>query len=137
MENEAFMSSETNKQIVLAAYDALNAGDVAGYYARMSDDVEVTYFGDHRFSRTYRGKNDIAQNFAPPLRERLDGTIKLHVKNVIAEGDQVVVEAQGEARTKDGRDYNNLYCIVLRLAHGKITCIREYMDTDLTKRVFG
>ncbi len=57
--------------------------------------------------------------------------------NAIAEGDQVVVEAQGEARTKDGRDYNNLYCIVLKLKDGKITEIREYTDTDLTKAIFG
>ena len=131
------MSSESNKQIVPSAYAALNAGDSAGYFNRMADDVCVTYFGSHRFSRTFRGKDDIMKNFVPPLRERLEGSIKLHVTNAIAEGGQVVVEAQGEARTKDGRDYNNLYCIVLKLKDGKITEIREYMDTDLTKAIFG
>lgn len=131
------MSTESNKQIVLDAYAALNAGDAAGYFGRMTDDVLVTYFGSHRFSRTFRGKADIMQNFVPPLLERLDGSIKLHVINVVAEGDQVVVEARGEARTKDGRDYNNLYCILLKLKDGKIAEIREYMDTDLTKAIFG
>lgn len=131
------MDSETNKQAVLDAYAALNAGDPAGYFARMSDDVQVTYFGSHRFARTFRGKGDIMQNFVPPLRERLEGSIKLHVTNAIAEGDQVVVEAQGESRTKDGRDYNNFYCILLKLKDGKITEIREYMDTELTKAIFG
>jgi len=131
------MNTDRNKQIVLAAYAALNAGDFAGYYDRMADDVEITYYGSHRFSRAYKGKEDIAKNFVPPLRERLEGSIKLRVKNAIAEGDQVVVEAQGEARTKDGHDYNNLYCIVLHLRDGKIATIREYMDTDLTKRIFG
>lgn len=131
------MNSESNKQVVLAAYAALNTGDLAGYYGRMSDDIEITYFGSHRFSRTYRGKDDIRQNFAPPLRERLEGLIRLHVQNVTAEGDRVVVEAHGEARTKDGRDYNNCYCIVLELRDEKIVRIREYMDTDLTKRIFG
>jgi uncharacterized protein len=131
------MDSATNKQLVLDAYAALNAGDAAGYFAAMADDVRITYYGSHRFARTFHGKIDILQNFVPALRERLEGSIKLHVTNAIAEGDQVVVEARGESRTKDGRDYNNLYCIVLKLRDGKITQIREYMDTELTKAVFG
>lgn len=131
------MSAESNKEVVLNAYAALNAGDAAGYFGRMTDDVRVTYFGTHRFSRTFNGKDDIMKNFVPPLRERLDGSIKLHVKNVVAEADQVVVEAQGESRTKDGQDYNNLYCIVLKLKNGEIAEIREYMDTELTKKIFG
>lgn len=131
------MSNTNNKQIVLDAYAALNAGDGAGYFSRMADEVKVTYFGSHIFSRTFHGKDDIMKNFVPLLRERLEGSIKLHATNVIAEGDQVVIEAQGEACTKDGRAYNNLYCIVLKLQDGKITHIREYMDTELTKSIFG
>jgi hypothetical protein len=57
--------------------------------------------------------------------------------NAVAEGDQVVVELEGEGRTKDGRDYNNRYCSVFRIASGRITHIREYLDTDLTRSVFG
>jgi uncharacterized protein len=131
------MTAETSKELVLGMYDALARGDAAGYFARMSDDVRVTYFGSHRFARTFQGKADILQNFVAPLRDRLDGSIKLHVTNAVAEGDQVVVEARGEARTKDGRAYNNLYCIVLRIENGKVAEIREYMDTELTKSVFG
>lgn len=131
------MTAESNRRLVLSMYDALNAGDTAGYFAQMADDVCVTYFGSHRFSRTFRGKSDIAENFIPPLRDRLDGSIKLHVRNVVAEGDQVVVEAQGEARTKEGLDYNNLYCIVIKITDGKVCEIREYMDTELTKSIFG
>jgi len=131
------MDSTTNRQVVLDAYAALNNGDPAGYFSRMSDDVQVTYFGSHRFARKFCGKGDIMKNFVPRLRERLEGSIKLHVTNAIAEGDQVVVEARGESRTKDGRDYNNHYCIVLKLTDGKIIEIREYMDTELTKAIFG
>jgi ketosteroid isomerase-like protein len=131
------MTQQSNKQLVLDMYTALNSGDSAGYFAHMRDDVQVTFFGNHRFSRTFNGKKDIMENFVPPLRARLDGSIRLHVKNVIADGEQVVVEAQGEARTKDGLDYNNLYCIVLRLQDGKVAEIREYTDTALTKTIFG
>lgn len=130
-------TSESNKQVALQAYAALKAGDVAGYFDRMADDVTVTYFGNHRFSRTFHGKGDIMENFVPPLLDRLEGPIKITVTNAIAEGDQVFVEAQGESRTKDGLDYNNLYGIVLKLKNGKIVEIREYMDTQLVKAIFG
>jgi ketosteroid isomerase-like protein len=73
----------------------------------------------------------------PLLLERFDGPIKITVTNAIAEGDQVFVEALGESRTRDGRRYNNQYGIVLRLENGKISAIREYMDTELVKDIFG
>jgi hypothetical protein len=131
------MTTDINKELVLGMYEALAKGDAAGYFARMADDVRVTYFGSHRFARTFEGKADIMQNFVPALRERLDGSIKLHVTNAVAEGDQVVVEARGEARARDGRPYSNQYCIVLKIANGKVSEIREYMDTELTKSIFG
>jgi ketosteroid isomerase-like protein len=131
------MDSESNKQIVLSAYAAAGSGDADGYFSRMADDVTLTFFGSHRLARTFVGKEDIKQNFGPVVREVLEGGITLKVTNAVAEGDYVVVEAEGKARTRDGRDYNNSYCIVLRLRDGEISEIREYMDTELTKRVFG
>ncbi len=130
-------TSETNKQIVLNAYASLKAGDVSGYLGAMSEDVTVTYYGNHFFTGTYNGLADIMENYVPALLAVLDGPIKITVSNAIAEGDQVFVEAQGESRTKDGRDYNNQYGIVLRLKDGKIKAIREYMDTELAKAIFG
>jgi ketosteroid isomerase-like protein len=103
----------------------------------MDDDITLTYFGNHLFTGTYRGKKDILDNYVPVLLNRLEGPIKITVTNAIAEGDQVFVEAEGESRTKDGLDYNNLYGIVLRLKDGKITEVREYMDTELVKAIFG
>ena len=55
------------------------------------------------------------------------------LKPARAEGDQVVVEFEGEGRTKDGRDYNNRYCSVFRIANGRITHIRENLDTHLAR----
>ena len=85
----------------------------------------------------FKGKDDIYKNLFGPIREVLDGTIRMNVTNVAAENDTVVVEARGDARTKDGRDYRNTYCFVLKLANGKITESREYMDTQLVKATFG
>jgi ketosteroid isomerase-like protein len=126
-----------NKQLVIDAFASMTAGDPAPYVDLLSDDVRITMYGDHRFGRTFHGKKDIYQHLFGPIRETLDGTIKMTVRNVVAEGDLVVFEAQGAARTKDGRDYKNTYCFVMTLADGKIVESREYMDSQLVKATFG
>jgi hypothetical protein len=131
------MGTEANKRVVLDAYAAITEGNLDGFMDRLTDDVRWTFFGTHRYAGTFRGKDDIRDNLFSSLAERLEGTIRIHVKNVIAEGEHVVVEARGESRTKDGRDYNNTYCIVLRLENGKIAEMREYLDTELVTAVFG
>jgi ketosteroid isomerase-like protein len=129
--------AETNKQTVLKAYASLVEGNVQGYFDRMQDDITITYYGDHIFAGTYRGKKDILENYVPLLLKHLDGPIKVYVTNVIAEGNQVAAEAYGEARAKDGRPYNNKYFMLIEMRDGKIAAVREYMDTQLVKSIFG
>jgi uncharacterized protein len=130
-------STAANKQAVVTAYVALAAGNPAPYLDLLSDDVSITMFGDHRFARTFKGRDDIYSNLFGPIREVLDGTIRTHIRNVAAENDLVIMEAQGEARTKNGRNYKNTYCFVFRFESGKIIESREYMDTQLVKATFG
>ena len=131
------MNSSDNKQAIVNAYAAMAAGNPAPYLDLLSDDISITMFGDHRFARTFKGRTDIYDNLFGPIREVLDGTIRMNVTNALAENDTVIVEARGEARTKDGRAYKNTYCFVFRFESGKIIEIREYMDTQLVKATFG
>ena len=39
--------------------------------------------------------------------------------------------------TKAGARYDNEYCLVYRLEHGKIVEIREYLDSALCEAVLG
>ena len=105
--------------------------------AALAPDIEYTLMGStHRFARTFRGRDDVAKNLFAEVGAVL-ARGRMTPINAVAEGDQVVVEFEGEGRTKDGRDYNNRYCSVFRIADGRITRIREYLDTDLTRSVFG
>jgi ketosteroid isomerase-like protein len=131
------MNSSDNKQAIVNAYAAMAAGNPAPYLDLLSDDISITMFGDHRFARTFKGRTDIYDNLFGPIREVLDGTIRMNVTNALAENDTVIVEARGEARTKDGRAYKNTYCFVFRFESGKIIESREYMDTQLVKAMFG
>jgi uncharacterized protein len=131
------MSSSDNKQAIVNAYASMAAGNPAPYLDLLSDDISITMFGDHRFARTFKGRDDIYSNLFGPIREVLDGSIRMNVTNATAENDLVVVEARGEAQTKDGRSYKNTYCFVFRFEDGKIIESREYMDTQLVKATFG
>ncbi len=61
--------------------------------------------------------------------------VRLEVKNVIAAGDWVVTECSGHGVTRDGVDYDNVYCLVWRVQRGKIVRFTEYCDTDLVRQV--
>ena len=51
------------------------------------------------------------------------------IVSVIAEGDRVVVEAEGNAVTTAGTPYRNQYCFLFTLAQGKIVKVDEYFCT--------
>jgi uncharacterized protein len=131
------MGIEENKKIVLDAYASLSRGEPEGFYGVLSDDVEWTFFGSHRYAGTFKGRSEIETGLFGSLGELLEGPIKVHVKHVIAEGDKVVIVAKGEAKALNGKDYNNDYCIVVTVQDGKITEMQENLDSELVTDVFG
>ena len=57
---------------------------------------------------------------------------KITIKNIIAEESFVVVESNGEARTKSGKPYNQAYCEVFRFSNDKLQEVTTYLDTALS-----
>lgn len=131
------MNENENKQVVINAYTALGSGDGNSFIGYLNDDIHMTLFGNHKMSRTFQGKKDILENMVPLMRSKILGHVKLHIRNVITEGENVVIEMEGESKTQDGREYNNKYCFWVRVNDGKIVETREYMDTELVKSIFG
>ena len=131
------MTVEENKEVVRKAYSSITEGNLDGFFDCLTDDVKWTFIGTRRFGRSFVGKEDITNNLFGPLGEILEGTIRIGIKSLTAEGQRVVMEAEGKSSTKTGGAYNNTYCIVLDLEGGKIANIQEYLDTELVTEVFG
>lgn len=131
------MSSAENKQIVRSFYEAGNRGDFDACFAMLDDDITWTNIGSTSLSGTYRGKADLMENLLGPLFGQLEAGIRSEILRLIAEDDFVVALTSGTATTKDGRNYNNSYCHVIRLRDGKFVEVTEYFDTHLTGTVFG
>ncbi len=48
---------------------------------------------------------------------------------MIAEGNQVAVEVESYGEHANGKTYNNKYHFLITIESGKITEVKEYMDT--------
>jgi ketosteroid isomerase-like protein len=69
-----------------------------------------------------------AQLFAAGDDERYH--FHLRLRSVMAEGDRVAFEAEGDLRSPiNDRHYRNLYFILLRVRDGRISLYKEYQDT--------
>ena len=129
---------EKNKNIVREAYAAISEGDAERFLGFLRDDIEWYFIGSHRFSGAMKGKEQIIEELFSVLGDELEGDgIRLEIRQLIAEGNKVVAEMLGTARSTAGKDYNNTYNLILTLEDGLITEIREYLDTELVTEVFG
>lgn len=131
------MTGQQSKRVVEDAFSAMNRGDSEGFMNRVSDDVRWTIIGSTRYSGTFAGKGELVERLLTPIMGDLEDGIRQNIQNVIAEGDTVVVQTQGESMTKSGKPYNNTYCLVIRVAQDKIAEITEYLDTELVTEAFG
>jgi ketosteroid isomerase-like protein len=55
--------------------------------------------------------------------------LKFVIDNVVAEGDQVVVELHNEGVLADGQPYEMIYCFVFVIRDERIVSVRQYADT--------
>ncbi len=132
------MSAADNKVVIRNNFAELAKGNGEPLLASLADDVQWTIVGTTVLSKTFNGKQAVIDGLLVPFRNALvDGHIHIHVDNLLADGDYVVVQGHGEAMTKRGVAYNNTYCWVYRFANGRIAALTEYLDTELVTRAFG
>lgn len=126
-----------NKQLVHYAFAELAEGNSQPFVAALADDVRWTITGRSAWSRTWEGKQAVVQDLFSLLRDRIPGRIKTVPQRVFADDDHVVVEARGDSVTRDGAQYDNEYCFVIRMSDGRMQELREYADTEFMTRALG
>jgi ketosteroid isomerase-like protein len=136
------MSAEANKKLIEEIFAAAANPDPAIrdrslFTASLADDVKWVVTGQYSWSRTFTGKQSILNDLHGHVRSLLVDRTRTIAYRFIADGDHVVVEAKGNNLTKTGVRYDNDYCLVFRLADGKIREIREYCDSVLTEKALG
>ena len=136
------MSAAANKKLMQDIFAAAanpdpSIRDRSLFIASLADDVTWVVTGQYSWSRTFTGKQSILNDLHGHVRSLLVDRTRTIAHRFIADGDHVVVEAKGNNLTKTGVRYDNDYCLVFRLADGKIREIREYCDSVLTEKALG
>lgn len=130
------MGAAENKKLIQDTFAAWGRGDGSAFFNILDDNVRWTVIGSSPVSRTYTSRQGFLEGAAKPLSAKLAGPIQPTVRNIIAEGDQVVLQWDGKATSKSGKPYHNSYCWVMRIADGKVKEGIAYIDTELVSELW-
>ena len=131
------MSASENKQLMQDIFSELSTGNGQAFVEALADDIQWTWMGTVKWSKTFNGKEAVINELLNPGTSVLTAPFFTYfAQRFIAEGDYVVVESRGENALRDGRSYNNKYCWVCRFAEGKLQELHEYMDMELVTVTF-
>lgn len=125
------MSTERNKALASEFLGRFSANDLAGVMASFTDDA-TWWIPGRREQIPTAGQHDrkrIERVFAA-MADAMKGGLAMTVKSMIAEGDEVAVEAQSRGELKNGRVYEQQYHFRMRFRDGKLCEVREYLDTQ-------
>ena len=125
------MSVEHNKATAREFFAKFSESDIPGAMATMTDDATWWIPGKPELSATaglYQ-KDRITKLFYAMLK-RLKNGLKMTPKGMVGEGDRVAVEVVSEGDLTNGRLYRQEYHMLLEFRDGKISAVREYLDTQ-------
>jgi ketosteroid isomerase-like protein len=124
--------TEENKKTAIKFFEALSSGSQA-YLDFYNDESIIWTAGENAIGGT-RTKKEIV-DFAQGILSAFPHGIKFNITGITAENERVAVEVSGEAIHASGELYNNKYHFLLKIQHGKILELKEYMDTQLASKI--
>jgi ketosteroid isomerase-like protein len=125
--------SEANKKTALAFLEAMSNGDSAGAERCITSDAFTISKGFGKVS----GRRDRATMLATmsAFKELVPSGFRPTFHSIVAEGDKVVVEFDGDAVLSNGQPYRNQYCMVFTFEGARIKQLNEYFCTVLADSV--
>jgi ketosteroid isomerase-like protein len=125
------VSAAENKRLLQDAFDELANGNGKPFMDLLGEDVRWRIIGTTAWSRSYEGLQAVRNELMRPLFAQFANRYSNKATRIIADGETVVIECRGRAKTKMGKSYDQSYCYVCRLAEGKVRELTEYLDTEL------
>lgn len=138
------MNEEHNKQIVINAWKAFASRDPQRIHAVFTEDAEwiapkgnataiALNYTDHMI-----GRDAIVHFIAKEFPKLFAENVSVEFRGIFCEGSTVIVEERMQATLVSGKKYDNNYCFFFEITDGRISRVREYMDTQRGKEcIFG
>jgi ketosteroid isomerase-like protein len=124
---------ERNKEVARQFIENMSNNNVAAIIESYDDDVKIYTMGNTLISGVVNKTQ--AKEFAGQVLNAFPKGIKFVIHNLTAEDDRVAIEAESFADHVSGKYYNNKYHFFMRLKDGKVTELKEYMDTEMVTEV--
>ncbi|MBR0971610.1 MULTISPECIES: nuclear transport factor 2 family protein [Bradyrhizobium] len=127
------MSTETNVQTVKDFFAAIGRGDRKALLALVAEDIEWIIPGENwPLAGTHRGHDGLAD-----LLETASKTMETSTepREFIAQGDRVLVAGFATGKIKaTNKPFRDDWVFAMTVRSGKVTDIREYVDTQALAR---
>ena len=117
-------------------FKGLENGDGAAFFEHVADNVDWIVEGTHPLAGHYRSKKAFIEGTFAKLSQVLPNGAQLHVKYLIVQGDEAVVELHSLATAKNGMRFDNRYCWIVYFRDGVIVRVRAYLDSAMVARLF-
>ncbi|MDB5984542.1 MAG: hypothetical protein JWQ69_5557 [Pseudomonas sp.] len=128
------MSIEQNVQVVKEFFAAMGRSDRQGLLALTSEDIEWIIPGeDWPLAGTHRGHAGLA-DLLQKASEKMETSVMEH-REYVAQGDRVLVVGFAKGKIKaTNRTWEDNWVFAITVRNGKLTNIREYVDTQALAR---
>lgn len=131
MTRSGIVSTDRNKATAQRFFELFSASDIDGVLALMTDDATWRIPGKKELTPTagVYTKERIGRLFRRMI-ENLSTGLHMTVLSSIGEGDRVALEVISSGDLKNGRLYRQEYHFLMEFREGKISAVREYLDTQ-------
>lgn len=123
--------SEHNKNTVIQFIEAMGKGDAATAARCITNDAYTLAKGFGNFAGVREYDTILATITA--FKQLMPSGMEPEILSLIADGNKVVAEFEGNGTLVNGEDYSNQYCMVFTLRDGKICQVNEYFCTILAE----
>src|SRR5579864_5276250 len=128
------MSTQENVQIVKDFFAAIGSGDKQRLLALVAEDIEWIIPGeDWPLAGTHRGRDGVAE-----VRQKASEEIETTYPKppeFVAQGDRVLVVGVANGKIKaTNKTFEDHWVFAITVRNGKLTNIREYIDTQALAR---
>lgn len=130
------MELQAEKDRALVFLKNLEKPNVKELDGLLANDVEFEMMGRMPGVAPIKGKDALLKGLPVTLTQMFPNGLNLKIHTVIAEGNQVAIQAESDTTAANGKKYANRYHFYFRFDGDRIVQIREYNDTNHVREVF-
>ena len=123
-----------NAELIQRAYQAFSGGDLATVFGILGQDITWHVPGSSPLSGDYKGREQVASFFGATM-ELSGGTFTIDVRDILAQGDQVVVLCTVAAE-RHGQSWSSPEVHVWRVEGDQAMDFREFQGAERTEDEF-